>query len=548
MIADGIFISKLAMIYIYIYIYVFVICFCLSATFAVGCYDAAVVMKKKKGYVLQWRGRAGMSNKLWKSKDKKMVERWKKCLRNMPAGQYEKLFPDMYNWVKKFATKTTMKKGTQKKKKTMNSSLAGVKMWQVCRKMKFRGALQDFSMWACLFGDLAFTQVTVEELEGLVPFMKTEIKKFRQEHKWWPHPAVLMHIARKVRKQHLQEEKKRKKEKACQQEEVIKKKMRLADEARGTKREAGKMNEWESGHKHVYWHDQSQCWRALVKKTREGGRHYEHFQKLKNAVKASSDGLGIPVPELKKAQQGGDEKKMASLYDGVFFDNRKSYKHKWMAVVYVKKHGNPRKVWKSLGHFDTMLLAAKAVAKAKKTEVREIRKSKKAIYNTRIGKDLAEQRFMILSSVWVNNRVGKKQKLVPANPPDYEKSEMLMKNPAHQNMFREEPVMEEASIGLKYGPPRDDLLQAWKKTKHSVKYWGTLATKLGFLKDEKVFRKLRIVMTLQNVAKMLHKKDCSLWVKNTGRFVSKHLGPVMFLKKNGLVKKVQKKGNSGKKK
>ena len=60
-------------------------------------------------------------------------------------------------------------------------------------------------------------------------------------------------------------------------------------------------------------------------------------------------------------------------------------------------------------------------------------------------------------------------------------------------------------------------------------------------------------MTLQNVAKMLHKKDCSFWVKNAGRFVSKHLGPAMFLRKNGLVqkktkKKTMKNGKAGKKK
>ena len=47
-------------------------------------------------------------------------------------------------------------------------------------------------------------------------------------------------------------------------------------------------------------------------------------------------------------------------------------------------------------------------------------------------------------------------------------------------------------------------------------------------------------MTLQNVAKMLHKKDCSFWVKNAGRFVSKHLGPAMFLRKNRLVQKAGK--------
>ena len=58
------------------------------------------------------------------------------------------------------------------------------------------------------------------------------------------------------------------------------------------------------------------------------------------------------------------------------------------------------------------------------------------------------------------------------------------------------------------------------------------------LKNKKVYRKLRIIMTLQYVAKMLHKKDCSFWVKNAGRYVSKHLGPAMFLRKNGLVRKV----------
>ena len=496
------------------------------------CYDAAVGMKKKvkKGYVLKWRGRASMSNKLWKSKDKETAVKWKKLLKNMPAHLYEKLFPDVYNWVKKFTIKTKKQDIPKKKKEQKKSSpVAVVKMWQVCRTMKFRGAFQDFSMWACLFGDPAFTKVTVEELQALVPYMKTEIQKFRQEHKWWPHPAVLMRIARAKRKQHLLEVKK-------QKQEV----------ARGTKRKASEMNgDKVSGHKHVFWHDQSQCWRASVKKTRGGRKLCKHFGKMGDAVKAVSAGLGVPAHELKKPEKGGDEK-MASLYDGVFYDTRKSYRNKWMAVVYVKKRGNRKKVWKSLGHFHTMILAAKAVAKAKQKEVHEIRKSKKAIYNTRTGKDLAEQRFVIMSSICVNNFVGKK--LVPSNPPDYEKSEMLMKSPAHKKMFREEPVMEEASIGLKYGPPRDDLLQAWKKTRRSAKYWRTLATKLGFLNHAKVFRKLRIIMTLQNVAKLLHKKDCSFWVKNSGRFVSKHSGPAMFLSKNGLVRTVGKKKKQKKKK
>ena len=479
------------------------------------CYNAAMAMQKGQGpgYGLKWRARAIMANKLWK--DKKMREKWEKFLMNMPAHLYERLFPDMYHWVKKF-TITTMKK--------KNSP---VKMGQVCQRMQFRGAPQDFSMWACLFGDLAFTKVTVEELQALVPYMKMEIQKFRQKYKWWPHPAVLMNIARTKRKQQLAEVKKQ-----------------TQEEAQGTKRKASKRNGDEgSGYKHVWWHDQSQCWRALVKKTsmvrgKPGSREYKHFETVKEAVKEVSDRLGVPADKLKLPEGGGKKRKMASLYEGVFYDTRKAYANKWMAVIYVKKCGSKKKVQKSLGHFREQIVAAKAVAKAQKKEVRDIRKSKKLIYNSRSGRDLAEQRFMILSDVFLNNTIGKKR--VPANPPDYEKSEMLMKNPAHQKMFGEEPVMEEVSIGLKYGPPRDDLLQAWKKSRGSAKSWGALATKLGLPKNKKIFRKLRIIMTLQKVARMLHKKDCSLWVQNAGRYVSKQQGPVMFLRRMGLIQKAGK--------
>lgn len=153
----------------------------------VRCYEAAVAMKRKKktsGYVLKWRGRASMSNKLWASKDKKLAAKWKKCLRNMPAKDYEKLFPDSYGWVKKFAD--PMK------------NIQTVKMWQVCRRMGFHGEEKDVSMWACLFGDPAFTKVGVRELLNLEPIMKEELTKFRMKHKWWPHPAVLLQVARAV--------------------------------------------------------------------------------------------------------------------------------------------------------------------------------------------------------------------------------------------------------------------------------------------------------------------------------------------------------------
>ena len=44
----------------------------------------------------------------------------------------------------------------------------------------------------------------------------------------------------------------------------------------------------------------------------------------------------------------------------------------------MKKRGSKR-VWKSFGHFHERILAAKAVAKAQKKELKDIRKSKKAI-------------------------------------------------------------------------------------------------------------------------------------------------------------------------
>ena len=44
---------------------------------------------------------------------------------------------------------------------------------------------------------------------------------------------------------------------------------------------------------------------------------------------------------------------------------------------------------------------------------------------------------------------------------------------------------------------------------------------------------------LQQVAKKLHKKDLRWWVKNCGRFVSAKLGPVIWLKKRGVVQKLR---------
>ena len=50
-------------------------------------------------------------------------------------------------------------------------------------------------------------------------------------------------------------------------------------------------------------------------------------------------------------------------------------------------------------------------------------------------------------------------------------------------------------------------------------------------------RKLRLMQALRQVAKKLHKKDLQWWVKNCGRYVSKHMGPVIWLVQNGVVQK-----------
>ena len=147
---------------------------------------------------------------------------------------------------------------------------------------------------------------------------------------------------------------------------------------RGTKRKVGmevqdhEKDEKKSCFRHVFWHTQSDCWRGVVKRTRDGQRHYENFDTMMEAAKAASAGLKIPLSELKKG--GGEaEEQPASLYKGVFYDLRSAYRHKWMAVIYVKQRGQERKVWKSLGHFPSQILAAKAVAKAKKVKLSELR-------------------------------------------------------------------------------------------------------------------------------------------------------------------------------
>ena len=171
------------------------------------------------------------------------------------------------------------------------------------------------------------------------------------------------------------------------------------------------------------------------------------------------------------------------------------------------------------------------MAKFMKVDTKSLRKKKANIYKTRHALDVAAARFKILTDMFV------KKKGPPAVPKDYEESKIVSLDPQQRKMFREEGATELASIGLKYGPQKSDLLVEWKKSKRNRKYWEALVKKLGFPRNEKNLRKLRLMVTLQQVAKKMHRKNQKLWVVNCGRGVSQKLGPVMWLKKFGVIQK-----------
>jgi len=129
--------------------------------------------------------------------------------------------------------------------------------------------------------------------------------------------------------------------------------------------------------------------------------------------------------------------------------------------------------WKGIGHFRTQLEAAKAMAAFKKLDVKELRKNKAKIYQDKHAMGIAVRRFKILTSVFVN-RNGH-----PAVPGDYEASKKVAKDAKHKKMFKEEPATALASIGLKYGPCKRYLLEAWWASgKRSRKSWEVMVKDL----------------------------------------------------------------------
>ena len=391
-----------------------------------------------------------------------MTKSEKKALLNMPVGEYAQTYPDSYGWVKKFA------RGKK------------INMKQLCQKLGYEGKnclIEDFSMWACLFADPAFTRCSVEELEDLAPAFEAELMTSRNDVGMWPHPAVVL---QKTRKNAVGMKKRKREEvdapaakrRGCLASANIRAKRRA--KTYGINRSICQEGCPKSIYKHVFWHQQSARWRAMVHhEKRTGKRQYEHFEKEADAVNAVKEALNKTSEELLKKTDQYENAKTASMYTGVFYNSRDVYSKKWMAVAWVKKSGKKRKVWKGLGHFKTQLEAAKVMADFKKVDVTELRKKKAKIYEDRHAMGIAGRRFQILTSVFVN-RHGP-----PAVPGDYEASKEVAKDARHKKMFEKEVATVNASIGLKYGPCKEDLLEAWQDSgKLSRKFWEVMAKDL----------------------------------------------------------------------
>ena len=302
-------------------------------------------------------------------------------------------------------------------------------------------------------------------------------------------------------------------------------------------------------YRHVFWHHASQRWRAVLSRRTVGKKNVQQVQRFltqQEAVKAVVKHRRCTVEDLRPSPK---ERKNdhPSLYNGVFYDNRPAGKKKWISQAYKKNKG--RWVVVYLGRFDSQLEAAKKIAKHKRCLVNNLRRNKQQVYATVHGIRAAKARFKIMLGVCV-----KKLYAVPA---DYEISKWVAKNAEHKKMFKDEVGTEECSISLKYGGPKLDLLTAWKKTK-PLKHYEKMADKMQLhMKnnhmpktraakkkkmnyDMRAGRRLRIIDALQVVAKKMHGADLSLWVKNCGRFVSKVLGPVIFLDRTcGMIHKVK---------
>jgi len=118
-----------------------------------------------------------------------------------------------------------------------------------------------------------------------------------------------------------------------------------------------------------------------------------------------------------------------------------------------------------------------------------------------------------------------------------------------QKMHAEEPGTEEAVDGVKYGPCKFDLAEAWAESRSldweacakggDARVVKRLKNKPSKKKLSWEARKVRLYHVLRGVARRLHKKNLKVWIHSCGRNVSQKLGPVMFLNQKGIIHKMK---------
>ena len=108
------------------------------------------------------------------------------------------------------------------------------------------------------------------------------------------------------------------------------------------------------------------------------------------------------------------------------------------------------------------------------------------------------------------------------------------------SMFKAEPTFEIVSFSIKYGPFKDNILEAWR-------CWGSPgAPDLNDMSDDAVTRRAKTLrdILVRTVVLTNKKPIAKAWVDNAGRKVVRHMGGAMTLKTLGIVKKATSSRNS----
>ena len=157
--------------------------------------------------------------------------------------------------------------------------------------------------------------------------------------------------------------------------------------------------------------------------------------------------------------------------------------------------------------------------------------------------------------------------IITTNSGDYQAMLQLGSTPQFRNMFEEEEIAEDIDDGMKYGPCREDLGELWEGS--SQVDWERVAAgdkeetwklksmslrkekKRKLQKSKKRKRKqqkgklskearvARLKHVMEQLGQRLHKKDLTIWKQSCGRFVSQKLGPVIYLRKKGFIRKLK---------